>query len=181
MKSFTSFLILFIASLSYPICSNALGSEDANEGMNNHKLEEIIQRLDGNFQGKPGYWQFKIAQLTVSVITDESNNRMRIIVPITKTEELSQDHLYRLMQANFDSSLDARYAIAKDILWSSYIHPLSSLDDAEFLSGLGQTVNLASTFGTTYSSGLLSFGGGDSDAINRRKLIEELIEKGQAI
>ncbi len=85
------------------------------------------------------------------------------------------------MQANFDSALDARYAIAKQTLWSVYLHPLSSLRDDEFLTGLGETVNLVSTFGTTYSSGLLNFGGGDSQAIKERQLIQELLDKGRAI
>ncbi len=67
MNSFTSFLILFTTILSYPIYSNALGSEDTAEDMNNQKLEEIIQRLKSDFQGKPGYWQFKIAQVAVTV------------------------------------------------------------------------------------------------------------------
>ncbi len=31
------------------------------------------------------------------------------------------------MQANFDTALDARYAIAKGALWSTFIHPLSDL------------------------------------------------------
>ena len=41
-------------------------------------------------------------------------------------------------------------------------------------------VNLARTYGTEYSGGGLSFGGGDSDDINKR-LIEELLEKGEEV
>jgi len=39
------------------------------------------------------------------------------------------------MQANFDSALDARYAIAKGKLWSAFIHPLSELNEEQFFSG----------------------------------------------
>ena len=53
------------------------------------------------------------------VITDENADRMRIIVPVTAAEVVSEDLLVRVMQANFDSALDARYAIAKDTLWSA--------------------------------------------------------------
>ena len=42
-------------------------------------------------------------------------------------------------------------------------------------------VNLVTTYGTSYSSGLLVFGGGDSQAIQRRELIDELLQKGLAI
>jgi len=106
---------------------------------------------------------------------------MRIIVPIVKSDDLDRAQLYRTMQANFDSALDARYCVAKGVLWSAFIHPLGALTDREFVSGLGQAVNLVATFGSSYSSGALMFKGGDSDGIRRRQLIDELMEKGQVI
>jgi len=157
------------------------GSQPEYYKMDNNRLDTIIRRLDDKPEGRKGYWQFKISTLTVTVITDEKADRMRIIIPIIEAEKLNHDYLYRIMQANFDTALDARYAIAKKILWSAYIHPLSSLDDDEFLTGLGQTVNLVTTFGTSYSSGLLTFGGGDSQAIREKELIQELLDKGRAI
>ena len=106
---------------------------------------------------------------------------MRILVPVINVDELQDNELARLMQSNFDSALDARYAIAKDIIWGAFIHPLSSLTDREFLSGLGQTVNLSITFRKTYSSGALVFQGGDSSDLQRKELIDQLIERGLAI
>ena len=149
--------------------------------MNNARLHSLIMRIDKTAQGKEGYWKFIIEGREVTVLTDERADRMRIIVPITPSKNLDRDRLHRIMQANFDSALDARYSIAKDILWAAFIHPLSALSDAEFLSGVGQTVNLAVTYGETYSSDALVFKGGDNGAINRRKLIEELLRKGQSI
>jgi hypothetical protein len=81
-----------------------------------------------------------------------------------------------MLQANFDTALDARYSVAKGVLWSLYLHPLESLSDEQFLASLGQVVNLAASFGTSYSSGGLSFGGGDSS-----ELIQELLDKGLSI
>jgi hypothetical protein len=85
------------------------------------------------------------------------------------------------MQANFDTALDARYAIAQEMLWSTFIHPLSSLDARQFLAGLGQTINLARNYGSSYASGLLSFGGGDSRERLDRELIDRLLRRGQGI
>lgn len=42
------------------------------------------------------------------------------------------------------------------------------------LIGLGQTANVVFSFGTSYSSGLFMFNGGDSAEIEQQKLIEEL-------
>ena len=152
-----------------------------SEGMTNLRLDQLIHRLDENAQGNPGFWKFSIEKIELTVITDERSDRMRIITPVSNGEELDQAMLYRLMQSNFDSALDARYSIAKGALWSTYIHPLASLEDEEFLSAVGQVVNLSITYGTSFSSGQLIFRGGDSSELQRRKLIDELIEKGMSI
>ncbi|MFQ5534672.1 MAG: type III secretion system chaperone [Sphingomonadales bacterium] len=143
-------------------------------------LGELVRRIDADAEGKDGLWQLQIKNYPVTVITDQENDRMRIVVPIARLDNVSAKVLKRVMQANFDSALDARYAVAQDILWSTYIHPLGSLQDEEFLAGLGQTVNLVVTFGSTYSSGVLFYGGGDSQGILERQLIDELIKRGKA-
>ena len=106
---------------------------------------------------------------------------MRIMVPVARIDQLSGDDLLRIAQANFDSALDSRYAIAQKILWSVYIHPLRELHKRQFIKAVGQTVNLALTYGSTYTSGALTFGGGDSNSILRKKLIDDLLKKGQDI
>lgn len=148
--------------------------------MNNQVLETIIHRLSNDVSGRPGYWKFYIDDLVVSVITDEKADRMRIIVPVTTASALSSKQLYRVMQANFDTALDARYAIAQDVLWAAFIHPLSVLTAEEFVSGVAQTSNLVKSFGTSYASGALSFGGGDSSRALRQRH-ERLIQKGLSI
>ena len=85
-----------------------------------------------------------------------------------------------MMQANFDTALDARYAVAQGRVWGIFIHPLGALERAEFLSGLAQTVNLARTYGTLYSGGAQVFGGGDSNGIYN-ELFGDLLNRGQDI
>ena len=82
-----------------------------------------------------------------------------------------------MMQANFDTTLDARYALAEGRVWAVYIHPLASLRDAQLLSGIGQTVNAALSYGTLYSSGALAFGRGDS-AREQRERLDRLVRRG---
>ena len=105
---------------------------------------------------------------------------MRAMVPIRAADGLDPEELMRLMQANFDTALDARYAVARGRLWGVFIHPLSPLQKTQFLSGLAQTVSVAQTYGTAYSGGALSYGGGDSHGIYR-ELLEELQKKGEEI
>lgn len=145
-------------------------------------MGEIVSRLDDKAQQpRPGYWQFTIEKRPVVIVTDLKADRMRIMVPIAKVNQLTAEDLLRIAQANFDSALDSRYAVARNILWSVYIHPLRELHKRQFITAVGQTVNLAVTYGTTYSSGALTFGGGDSNSILRKKLIDDLLKKGQDI
>lgn len=174
MKSFrvvhraTAYLMLALLALS--------AAHAAEPRMNNERLGSLLQRIDENAEGQPGFWRATVAGRAITVITDENADRMRIISPVANAENLDPQLMFRLLQANFDTALDARYSIAKNIVWSLYLHPLGSLDDAQFLAAIGQVVNLATSFGTTYSSGALTFGGGDSN-----DLIKELLEKGLAI
>ena len=99
---------------------------------------------------------------------------------IRSAGNIPAEELMRVMQANFDAALDARYAVAQGRLWSVFIHPLGDLNKDEFLSGLGQVVNLALTYGSSYTSGALTFGGGDSNELHRA-LIDKLLKKGEDI
>jgi len=144
------------------------------------RLDQIIRALDPEAQTNGRAWQLIINDVQVMIITDENADRMRAITPVRKIEEMSQEDITRVLQANFDSALDARYAIAKDVLWSAFIHPLKALEKDEFISGLGQVVNLAQSYGTLYSGGALQYGGGDSGAL-QRQLIDDLLKKGQEI
>ena len=156
----------------------------AAEGtMTTKRMGEIIKRLDPKAKAaaNASAWQFHVEEVPVVVVTDAGNNRMRIMIALKKADTMSPEELLRLSQANFDTALDARYAVAKGLLWATFIHPLSELHDKQFIAGIGQTVNAAKSYGTTYSSGLLSFGGGDSRGIIQRDLIDKLIKKGQEI
>ena len=148
--------------------------------MDNQQLQKLIERVAGNVEGEPGFWQFDLQGFQTTVITDEKADRMRIIVPVAAIADVDNDHLFRIMQANFDSALDARYSIAKEVLWSAFIHPLSALSDHQFVDALAQTVNLAATYGTTYSSGALIFSQGDSQG-EQNKYYQEIIERANSI
>ncbi len=145
------------------------------------ELGKIIQRLDAEAEKNGNSWVFMIEGSEVTLVFDTRADRMRLIVPIVELADIKEGQLLRMMQANFDSALDARYAIAHGVVWGVFIHPLNSLTDRDFISGIGQTVNVALTFGGSYSSGELVFGGGDSQGIERRRLIEELQKKGQGV
>lgn len=168
-------------------CSLTAYSQDSDSAkaltstpMTLERMGEILNALDPEMQSRDTRFLLNIEGVQVFVVTDINQDRMRVMTPIRPQQEISPDEMTRMMQANFDSALDARYAIARETLWAVYIHPLSPLQKNQLISGIGQVVNLALTYGSIYSGGALNYGGGDSGGINR-KLIEDLLEKGEAV
>jgi hypothetical protein len=178
MKSiFIAALLLLVQGSGWAESKDSAASD---REMDNQRLQSLIEHVAGEVEGTPGFWQFDLEGFQTTVITDEDADRMRIIVPVAAMEEVDQDRLYRMMQANFDSALDSRYSIAKGMLWSAFIHPLSSLTDHQFIVALAQTVNLAATYGTTYSSGALVFSAGDSQG-EQNRYYQEIIDRANSI
>lgn len=141
-------------------------------------LLTIVTTIDEGAQLAPNGATFSIDEIVVTLVFDVNADRMRLFAQIAPSDGLSGPQLRRLMQANFDTALDARYAIAQGQLWATFIHPLTSLSQDDFVSALAQTVTLVKTYGTTYSSGAMSFGGGDSNA-EIQKLLERLLKENE--
>lgn len=183
-------LLLFAFSmLAFPVLAEEEEGTEApgfqermpGEPMTVDRLETIIRIFDAEATrtGNGIVFKYQVANLgevNINVVTDPAADRMRVVIGIAREEDISADRMKRLMQANFDSALDARYAIGQEILWATFLHPLSSLTDKDFVSGVGQAIGIAGTYGTTYSSGLFIFGGGDSQGIID-DLLEELRKK----
>lgn len=179
-------LILGLAAIPLGACSERSGAEPApaeqapaGPRMTLERLDELIRRADADARRPaPNQWEFLIGEDVVLVVADAAADRMRIMTPITAATDAGAPLMMRMLQANFDSVLDARYAVAHDRIWSVFIHPLGDLTDQLFLSGLGQVVNASRTFGSTYTSGELVFGAGDSGDL-QRQLLEDLKALGK--
>lgn len=147
------------------------------------EMDAVITAIDEEAVRNGNMWEFSVEDQRMLAVTDPAAGRMRVISPIAEVDGLPEDAMQRLMQANFDTALDARYAVANGLVWGAFIHPLDSLTTRDFASGILQVRSLAATFGTTFSSGALNYGGGDSSAIideQLKELLEEL-EKRETI
>lgn len=154
--------------------------EVSEPAMTMERLVAITQALDVNASVQGNFVQLTLADVPVLIVADARADRMRAMVPIRAADGLEPEELMRLMQANFDTALDARYAVARGRLWGVFIHPLSPLEKEQLLSGLAQTVSVALTYGSSYSGGAVQYGGGDSQEIYRG-LLDELRKKGEEI
>lgn len=117
-------------------------------------FSETVDRVDGEV----GAWQLLYKERILLVLTDEANNRMRIFTPIVEEAEINTSEMRNMLRANFHSALDAKYSIYNGLVISVFTHPLKELTEPQLLDALSQVVNLANTFGTSYSSTELIFG-----------------------
>lgn len=148
-------LVLVLSSL--PLLAQT--EEPVENGMTQSKMALIIAELVGEYQGTENNLQFVHNDVLMALISDAKNNRMRIIAPIIEVSDLSDDHLRAAMVSNFHLALDARYAIGNGVLYATYIHPLRELTKDQLQSAVRQVSNLKTTFGSTYTSGELQYGG----------------------
>ena len=134
-------------------------AQDNEALMTGKKIQTILRnQLETQIlEEEPGYVLFKYSNTKMALYPDEEFNRMRIIAPITQYSSLAPKIKDALMDANFHSALDCRYGVTEDTLYALFLHPLSSLTHADFLSALKQIHNLVKSFGKTYSSAQIAF------------------------
>ena len=150
--------IIRIIVLALILMLNTLqGSENDSQKMTDVKLLSEITKFADNVKSEGNLIAFNYNKLTLYCVYDINADRVRIVSPIVKVSEVSQEVLIIALQANYHSALDARYAIGDDVVYSAFIHPLSLLTIEELQSAIRQVSTAALTFGDTYSSGALSF------------------------
>lgn len=129
-----------------------------SQTMTQSKLGSLISEFGTEVVGNGVAWQFVYNQVPMLCISDASADRMRLVAPIVGMDKLTEEHKDRMLQANYHSVLDTRYAISEGVVYAVFVHPLSTLQEADFLSAMKQTAYSALTFGSSYSSGEYNFG-----------------------
>ena len=130
-----------------------------NGGMTLDRLKAILESETENVQEQQGQFEFVYKGRTMVILTHTPLNRMRIVTPVVSEADLTEEQRQQLLVANFHTALDGRYALSNGTVFAVFLHPLSTLDDDDFRSALSQVHSLAQTFGSSYSSGVLQFGG----------------------
>ena len=132
--------------------------EEGERATSQATLEEILQDIAQDVQVNQNQILFKFEDQSVLLLTDSESDRMRLLIPIAKVEDLTSENMAKMMIANFHTALDGRYAIGNGVVYATFLHPLSSLKARDFRSAVLQVTRLAQTYGETYSSGSSLFG-----------------------
>ena len=137
--------------------------------MNNTNLEKILYVVSDTPRGSQGFWEFFIGETPMICMTDEANNRMRIISPVKEMIDVTLEEAESAMEANFHSALDVRYAVAEGVMWVAYIHPLEELSKEQAIDAVTQVYNAVHTFGSSYSSTDLIFPKSDTTSVQGQR------------
>jgi len=147
MKNIALIAFLILASIT-------LKAQD----MTKQKMAKILGKETTILETSERSWQVRLDQITLVIIIDENANRMRVISPAAYTKDLKKKDYVTLLEANYHSALDAKYAIDGEYVWSTYVHPLKELSEEQFIDALYQVRNLVYTYGGSYTSTNLVFG-----------------------
>ncbi len=140
-----------------------------SQNTNNSVLKEILSEVSDTLVGQDGRWQFTIKGRAMLCITDETNNRMRVMSPITEISNLDEEQYKNALTANFHTALDVKYAISDETLWTVFIHPLKELTADQFRDAISQVYFGSETFGSSYTSTQLIFGGNFEESQPKKK------------
>lgn len=160
MWKYVSLLVVcvLIATLSY--AQDAPVPAPADNPTDYAALDRFIREFTDEVEGGGGRWAFEVGGVGVMVLADQAADRMRIMTPVARVTDFEDGEYQRLLEANYDRALDARYAINNGLLWSAFIHPMDNLSHEQFDDGLEQVVRLSANFGTTYTSSGMVFAPG---------------------
>lgn len=124
---------------------------------------ERLERLLGEEEGVTGLvvegdeLRFVFDGVRMVCVVDRDVDRLRLVAPVARESALTVVQARILLQANFHRTADARYAISGGILFALFAHPFASLSEREVRSAVHQVAALVHNFGSSYSSGVLSY------------------------
>lgn len=158
------------------LLASLLSSAMFSQNMSNTQLHQLLRKEADSIVGtRSNYSEFIKHERSIICISDSIANRMRIISPITKVDQLSAQHIVASLAANFHTALDVKYAVSDGVMWSVFIHPLKELSVEQVKDALAQVHNANINFGTTYQSTQLIFGGKSKESTPVKKTASKSI------
>lgn len=147
---------LLTLSLTLFLFTSICTAQSKRTLMNNTTIKKVLVEQVGELEGEKGSWYFLYNDRVLMVVTDEELNRIRIFTPVTEDDNLSDDNMRKMLEANFHSALDAKYSIFEGFVISVYTHPMTDMSQAQLLDAVQQVYVLASNYGDSYASTTLT-------------------------
>ncbi len=89
----------------------------------------------------PGSYQVETTGFRMLVLLSEEQDWLRVLMPIAPVTE-AMPFMEELLEANFDRTLETRYAIHQDLLWGIFQHTLDGLTSHDLTLSIQRLVEL---------------------------------------
>lgn len=90
----------------------------------------------------PGLWQIETPNtLRLLVLLSDDESWLRVLIPVAPAQE-AQPFIEQILEANFDSTQESRYALHQGVLWGVFQHNRESLDSADLSMAITRLVSL---------------------------------------
>ncbi|NJK72998.1 MAG: hypothetical protein HC849_28985 [Oscillatoriales cyanobacterium RU_3_3] len=86
-------------------------------------------------------WQVETDRFRLLVLLSEDRSWLRILLPIASAAE-AQPFFDKMLEANFDTTLETRYALHQNILWGVFQHSSATLAAADFAAVITRLLDL---------------------------------------
>ena len=86
-------------------------------------------------------WQVETSKFRLLVLLSEDSSWLRILIPIADAVS-AQEFFDKLLEANFDTTLETRYAIHQNVLWGVFQHNFSTLSTVDFSAAVARLLAL---------------------------------------
>jgi hypothetical protein len=141
--------------LAVGLCVTGCASDPAQRDapMTPARLEAELRDHASELEIVDGQMRFTFGGVRMIAVYDLRFDRLRIMARVAEESALTIASARILLQANFATTYDGRYAIGDGMLYAVYLHPLSTLDPRELEDVLPQLARLVRNYGTSYSAG----------------------------
>ena len=113
-------------------------------------MEDLFKARFDRVEQVEDRWEVSVGRHRLIVMAHEDTDRLRIMVPVAAVDHPDVQTFQRLLEANFITTLDARYAIYSNVLWSVFLAPLSGVSEHLFDTAITEVLQLAGNTGTSY-------------------------------
>ncbi|MEP3479391.1 MAG: hypothetical protein ABJZ55_09105 [Fuerstiella sp.] len=124
--------------------------------MNPERLTALLEEVASVNERRDGFWNVDYLDRNL-LIVNKPIDLLRIMTPILPAEDVDVAILFQVLQANFERTRNARYALHGDYLWATFGYTFEVLTDSEIVTAMNQVTLLADSFGATFSASLIPF------------------------
>lgn len=89
----------------------------------------------------PGSWQVETPDFRLLVLLSDDNSWLRVLLPIMPLQEAAA-FLTQFLEANFDDTQEARYAVYDGVVWGVFQHNSGTLSNADFANAIARLISL---------------------------------------